>query len=154
MFHELTMESITGEQVALDQYQGRPCLVVNLASRCGLTPQYTGLKTLQDDGRVTVLGFPCNQFGGQEPGSSEEILAFATEKYDANFPIFAKVEVNGDGACELYQYLKSQQPRPDGEADIAWNFTKFLVGGDGTVLARYEPQVSPEEIAEDLTARL
>ena len=101
-----------------------------------------------------MLGFPCNQFGAQEPGTHEEILEFATSKYDANFQIFGKVEVNGDGACGLYKHLKAQQPRPDGESDIAWNFTKFLVGGDGEVLARYEPGVAPEEIAADLKARL
>ena len=101
-----------------------------------------------------MLGFPCNQFGAQEPGSNEEILDFATSNYDANFSIFAKIEVNGDGACELYRHLKAQQPRPDGESDIAWNFTKFLVGGDGEVLARYEPGVTPDEIANDIKERL
>ena len=101
-----------------------------------------------------MLGFPCNQFGAQEPGTHEEILEFATSKYDANFQIFAKVEVNGGGACDLYKHLKAQQPRPDGESDIAWNFTKFLVDGDGEVLARYEPGVAPDEIAADLKVRL
>ena len=109
---------------------------------------------MQEDGAVTVLGFPCNQFGAQEPGSNEEILEFATSRYDANFQLFAKIEVNGEGACALYRYLKSQQARPDGNADIAWNFTKFLVGGDGAVLARYEPGVTPEAIAADLSKRL
>ena len=103
---------------------------------------------------MTVLGFPCNQFGAQEPGSNEEILAFAKDNYDANFQIFAKVEVNGDGACALYRLLKAAEPRPDGEADIAWNFTKFLVDGRGEVLARYEPGVAPEEIAADIERRL
>ena len=101
-----------------------------------------------------MLGFPCNQFGAQEPGTNEEILEFARSKQNANFQIFAKVEVNGDGACELYKHLKAQQPRPDGEADIAWNFTKFLVDGEGAVLARYEPGVTPEEIAADIEERL
>ena len=103
---------------------------------------------------MTVLGFPCNQFGGQEPGTDAEIREFATQRYDANFPIFSKVEVNGAGACDLYKHLKAQQPRPDGEADIAWNFTKFLVDGDGNVVARYEPGVAPDEIAKDLQERL
>ena len=103
---------------------------------------------------MTVLGFPCNQFGGQEPGTDAEIREFASTRYDANFPIFSKVEVNGAGACELYKHLKAQQPRPDGEADIAWNFTKFLVDGDGNVVARYEPGVAPDEIAKDLQERL
>ena len=103
---------------------------------------------------MTVLGFPCNQFGGQEPGTDADILAFATERYNANFPLFSKVEVNGAGACALYKHLKSQQARPDGETDVAWNFTKFLVNGDGEVIARYEPGVAPEDIAQDLADRL
>ena len=101
-----------------------------------------------------MLGFPCNQFGAQEPGTNEEILEFATSKYDANFQIFDKVEVNGDGACDLYRYLKSQKSRPDGESDIAWNFTKFLVDGNGEVLVRYEPGTTPDEIGADLKERL
>ena len=105
---------------------------------------------MQESGAVTVLGFPCNQFGAQEPGTNAEILEFATSKYDANFQLFEKVEVNGDGACELYGLLKAAQARPDGESDIAWNFTKFLVGPTGEVLKRYEPQTTPEEIAADL----
>jgi len=108
---------------------------------------------LQEQGGATVLGFPCNQFGAQEPGTNEEILEFARSQYDANFEIFAKVEVNGDGACELYRLLKAAQPREDGNPDIAWNFTKFLVDGDGEVVARYEPQVSPEDIQADLATR-
>jgi glutathione peroxidase len=97
-----------------------------------------------------VLGFPCNQFGKQEPGTNEEILEFAKSKYDANFPMFAKIEVNGDGACELYKWLKSEKANAEGVADIGWNFTKFLVGKDGKVLSRFEPQTTPEEIAEQL----
>lgn len=99
---------------------------------------------------MRVLGFPCNQFGKQEPGSNEEIQEFATSKFDVNFPMFAKIEVNGDGACDLYKWLKSEKANPDGVADIAWNFTKFLVGEDGEVLQRFEPQVTPEEIGEHL----
>ena len=101
-----------------------------------------------------MLGFPCNQFGAQEPGTDEEILAFAREKYDVNFPMFSKVEVNGDGACELYQWLKAEKANPDGKADIAWNFTKFLVSPKGEVLARFEPMVTPEEIAAELDSHL
>ena len=97
-----------------------------------------------------VLGFPCNQFGKQEPGSNEEILEFARSKYDANFPMFAKIEVNGDGECDLYKWLKSEKADPERSADIAWNFTKFLVGKDGEVLARFEPKTTPEEIGEYL----
>ena len=119
-----------------------------------MTPQYAGLRTLEDSGAVTVLGFPCNQFGRQEPGTNEEILEFAKSQYDANFQMFAKVEVNGPSACDLYRYLKSAQARPDGQADVAWNFTKFLVDGDGEVIARYEPGVTPSAIADDLASRL
>ncbi len=99
---------------------------------------------------MTVLGFPCNQFGRQEPGSNQEILKFAQSRYDANFPMFEKVEVNGAGACALYRYLKSRKPGPKG-TDIAWNFTKFLVDARGEVLARYEPGIGPEAIGEDLS---
>ena len=98
----------------------------------------------------TVLGFPCNQFGQQEPGSDAEIIEFARSNYDVNFPMFSKIDVNGDTACELYQHLKEQRPRADGPSDIAWNFTKFLVVRDGQVVERFEPQVTPEEIAEVL----
>lgn len=115
-----------------------------------MTRQYAGLRTLEEDGTVTVLGFPCNQFGRQEPGTNEEILEFARSRYDANFQMFAKTEVNGDGTCDLYEFLKSAQPRSDGNPDIAWNFTKFLVDGEGRVVARYEPRVTPEQIADDL----
>ena len=109
-----------------------------------MTPQYAGLRTLHNDNKdsgFTVLGFPCNQFGEQEPGTDEEILEFAQTNFVANFPMFAKIEVNGDGACELYQELKRQKP-----GDITWNFEKFLVGGDGEVLDRFEPRTTPEEI--------
>ena len=101
---------------------------------------------------MTVLGFPCNQFGGQEPGTNEEILEFARSRYDANFPMFEKVRVKGAQACELYRYLTAQKESPKAKPDIAWNFTKFLVGPDGEVLARYEPRVTPEEIAADLAS--
>jgi len=101
-----------------------------------------------------VLAFPCNQFGAQEPGSDEEILEFATTKYQANFPMFAKIEVNGDGACSLYKMLKEAKQDEEGNADIAWNFTKFVVGKDGEVLARFAPKVTPEEIGEQIEAWL
>ncbi len=100
------------------------------------------------------MAFPCNQFGAQEPGSNEEVLAFAQSNYDVNFPMFAKIEVNGDGACDLYKMLKDAKADDDGKADIAWNFTKFLVGRDGEVLARYAPQTTPEEIGSGLSSYL
>jgi glutathione peroxidase len=152
-FHELTMNSITGEPVKLSTFKGQTCLVVNVASRCGLTPQYAGLRDLQEayeEKGFTVLGFPCNQFGAQEPGTSEQILEFCESKYDVNFPLFEKIEVNGNGTCELYQLLKSKQSNDDGTSDIQWNFTKFLVDGAGNVVARFGPRTTPEEIAKEL----
>jgi glutathione peroxidase len=101
---------------------------------------------------LNVLAFPCNQFGAQEPGTDAEILEFATSKYGATFPMFSKIDVNGDDACEIYQFLKAGQPDADGNEDIAWNFTKFLVGGDGQVIQRFAPQVAPDEIAEAIKA--
>lgn len=115
------------------------------------------MRTLHEDNKdkgFNVLGFPCNQFGAQEPGSNAEILEFATSKYDVSFPMFAKIEVNGAGAAPLYQYLKSAAPAEDGSEDIPWNFTKFLVGRDGVVLARFGPQTTPEDIAASLPAHL
>ena len=116
-----------------------------------------GLRTLHEANGAsgfTVLAFPCNQFGKQEPGTDAEILAFATSKYGVEFPMFSKIEVNGNGACDLYRYLKSGHPDEDGNEDIAWNFTKFLVGRSGEVVARYAPQVTPEEIGQDLGQHL
>ena len=115
------------------------------------------MRTLQEtygQRGFTVLGFPCNQFGAQEPGSNEEILAFAQSKYDVDFPMFAKVEVNGADACDLYQWLKERQPGASGKADIAWNFTKFLIDSNGAATHRYEPQVPPEDIESDIQAAL
>jgi len=156
-FHGFEMDSITGEPVRFSDYDGRVCLVVNVASACGLTPQYAGLRALHDEheGRgLTVMGFPCNQFGRQEPGTNDEVLEFATTKYEVTFPMFAKIEVNGEGAAPLYRFLCEAAPNEDGTTAIPWNFTKFLVGRDGTVLRRYEPKVTPEQIAEDLAELL
>lgn len=122
-----------------------------------MTPQYAGLRTIHESNKAngfTVLGFPCNQFGKQEPGTNAEILEFGQSKYDVTFPLFAKIEVNGDGACDLYKFLKAGQADEEGKPDIAWNFTKFLVDGSGSVIARYGPQTTPEEIAEQLPAYL
>jgi glutathione peroxidase len=149
--YNLEMNAITGESVSFSDYRDQAMLVINLASQWGLTGQYTGLCALENDrDDLKVLGFPCNQFGAQEPGSDEEILEFAKSKYNCNFQLFSKVEVNGDGACDLYNILKSEKANPDGNPDIGWNFTKFLVGKDGKVLARFEPMVTPEQIAEQL----
>jgi glutathione peroxidase len=128
----------------------RAVLVVNVASQCGLTPQYSDLEALQEElaeRGFTVLGFPCNQFGGQEPGTAEEIAAFCSTNYGVTFPMFSKVEVNGGGRAPLYTWLTGQATKPDGPGDIKWNFAKFLVGKDGRVLARFGPQVTPEDPA-------
>jgi glutathione peroxidase len=127
---------------------GRPALLVNVASKCGLTPQYGGLERLQEkygDAGFTVLGFPCNQFLGQEPGTNEEIAEFCSATYGVTFPLTDKIEVNGDGRHEIYRTLV-QSPNEKGEAgDVGWNFEKFLVGADGTVVARFSPTVEPED---------
>ena len=122
-----------------------------------MTPQYAGLRTLHESNKnngFTVLGFPCNQFGAQEPGTNAEILEFAQSKYDVAFPMFAKIEVNGDGACDLYNFLKAEKADEEGKADIAWNFTKFLIDGTGSVIARYGPKTTPQEIADQLPDHL
>ncbi len=122
-----------------------------------MTPQYAGLRTLHDahaESGVCVLGFPCNQFGAQEPGSNEQIRDFASERFGVTFPMFAKIDVNGDNAAPLYRFLKSSAPGADGNDDIPWNFTKFLVGRDGNVIARFEPKTTPEEIERELAAHL
>ena len=152
-FHDLTMNSLAGEPVKFSTFKGKTVLIVNVASRCGLTPQYAGLRALQESNakkNFTVLGFPCNQFGAQEPGTPEEIQTFCDTKYNVNFPLFEKIEVNGSGTCELYKLLKSKQPNDDGTSDIQWNFTKFLVDAKGDVVARFGPRTTPEEIAAKL----
>ena len=145
------MSSISGDAVDFAGYKDTLCLVVNVASRWGLTPQYAGLRTLHNDTqKLTVLGFPCNQFGAQEPGSDQEISEFVKGKYDIDFPMFSKIEVNGENTCDLYKMLKSEQPAEDGNEDLPWNFTKFLVDKTGNVVKRFNPQTTPEEIKEEL----
>ena len=126
-------------------------MIVNVASKCGLTPQYEGLKQIQDsyDKDLQVIGFPCNQFMGQEPGTDEEIQTFCKTKYDVNFPVMKKIEVNGSNTHPLYEYLKSEKTGILTEA-IKWNFTKFLIDRDGNVIKRYSPQTEPSEIEEEL----
>src|SRR5687767_3141901 len=134
---------------SLGEFRGKTLLIVNVASRCGFTPQYAGLEALyrkyRDRGFV-VLGFPCNQFGAQEPGSEAEIAAFCSSTYDVTFPMFAKVDVNGADAHPLYQHLKSAKPGLLGTEGIKWNFTKFLVNGKGEVVERYAPKDTPESL--------
>lgn len=147
--HDLEVTDIHGERVSLADYAGQTLLIVNVASQCGLTPQYAGLRDLHhrfDD--LQVLGFPCNQFGSQEPGSEAEICEFVESRYGVDFPMFAKIEVNGPNEAPLYTLLKAAQ-RGDGESpDITWNFEKFLVDGDGNVVRRFPPATTPEEVGE------
>jgi glutathione peroxidase len=141
----------------MGDYCGKVLLVVNVASKCGFTPQYTGLEELQrrfSARGFDVLGFPCDQFGHQEPGDAAEIKSFCTLNYDVSFPLFAKIEVNGEGAHPLYRLLKKQAPGLLGTEGIKWNFTKFLVGRDGKVLKRYAPNDKPERIADDIDKAL
>jgi glutathione peroxidase len=155
--YDLSVDDIHGKRVPLARYKGKVLLVVNVASQCGFTPQYKGLEALyrqfKDRGFV-VLGFPCNQFGAQEPGSEEEIATFCETKFDVTFPMFAKVDVNGDDAAPIYRHLKSAKPGLLGTEAIKWNFTKFLVGRDGDVIARFAPNDTPESIARDVEKAL
>jgi len=147
-----TMTSIEGDPVDLKQYHGQVVLMVNVASRCGFTKQYAGLQELyeqrQGDGLV-ILGFPCNQFGGQEPGSSDEIITFCQQRFGVTFPLFEKINVNGDAAAPLYQYLTGDDiPLDDADrGPVKWNFEKFLIGRDGEVIARYRSRVTPDDAA-------
>jgi glutathione peroxidase len=154
--HEFTVKTIDGKDKPLSDYRGKVLLVVNVASRCGLTPQYKALETLyrdyKDDG-FEVLGFPCNDFAGQEPGSEAEIQSFCSTQYDVTFPLFAKVKVLGGDKHPLFAFLTAQNTAPDGAGDVAWNFAKFLIGKDGQVLARFSPKSTPDspelEVAVD-----
>jgi glutathione peroxidase len=156
-FYDIDIVSIDGKPQKIDVYRGKTLLIVNVASKCGFTPQYAGLQTLYDkfrDRGFVVLGFPCNQFGQQEPSGEAEIEQFCTRNYGVTLPMFAKIEVNGENAHPLYKYLKSEKPGILGTEAIKWNFTKFLVGADGTVLKRYAPNDKPEAIEGDVSARL
>ena len=174
--HDFTVTDADGAAHTLDEFAGKLMLVVNVASKCGLTPQYEGLEALHRDLRgrgVAVLGFPCNQFAGQEPGTDAEIQDFCSTRFDVTFPVFAKIDVNGDEADPLFVHLRAQAPgefgpdsgflyehiaktRPEaiGTDEVKWNFTKFLVDRDGKVVKRYEPTVTPDEIKADLESRL
>jgi glutathione peroxidase len=151
--YDFQANALDGKPVDLAQYRGKVLLIVNTASKCGFTPQYQGLESVYRElhGRgLEVLGFPCNQFGAQEPGSEEEIGAFCEKNYGVSFPMFAKVDVNGDTAHPLWKYLKGEAPGVLGTEGIKWNFTKFLIGRDGKVAKRYAPTTKPEEIADDI----
>ncbi|RJG07128.1 glutathione peroxidase [Noviherbaspirillum cavernae] len=151
--HDFKADSLAGTPVDLAQYRGKVVLIVNTASNCGFTPQYKGLEEIHQefkDKGVEVLGFPCNQFGKQEPGNADEIGAFCEKNYGVSFPLFAKIDVNGDNAHPLYKHLKSEKPGVLGTEAIKWNFTKFLIRKDGTVYKRYAPQTAPQELTEDI----
>lgn len=144
---------LDGTPADLSQWRGKVLLIVNTASECGFTPQYAGLEQLYrefKDRGLVVLGFPCNQFGKQEPGTAEKIRVFCGDKFGVTFPMFAKIDVNGDEAHPLYKFLKQQAPGVLGTEGIKWNFTKFLINKDGSVFKRYAPQTKPEEIAGDI----
>ena len=145
-----------GNEVALGDYAGKVLLIVNTASKCGFTPQYTGLESLQKTyaNGFSVLAFPCNQFGGQEPGTEQEIESFCDLNYQTSFPLFSKIEVNGASSHPLFTHLKSEAPGVLGSKRIKWNFTKFLVNQQGQVVKRYAPSTKPEAIAKDIEALL
>lgn len=149
--YDFSAKSITGETIPLENYRGNVLLVVNTASQCGFTPQFAGLQVLHDQlasRGFSVLGFPCNQFGGQDPGNEAEIGAFCSREYGVTFPMFSKVEVNGDDAHPLFKYLKKQAPGVLGTTAIKWNFTKFLVDRQGNVVDRFAPNTTPEEVGK------
>ena len=154
--YDFKANSLAGEEVALRRFAGQVLLIVNTASKCGFTPQYRGLEDLHRDFAArgfSVLGFPCNQFGGQEPGNAGEIQEFCSTNYDVTFPLFAKIDVNGANAHPLYEYLKRQQSGLLGSS-IKWNFTKFLVDRAGKVVARYAPTARPEGLRQQIETLL
>jgi glutathione peroxidase len=153
--HDFSVKSIDGNQTALSKYAGKVVLIVNVASKCGLTPQYTALEAVYRKYNARgfeVLGFPCNQFGGQEPGTEEEIQTFCSTDYDVTFPLFAKLDVNGDARAPVYDFLTTQATAPDGPGDIVWNFAKFLIDKEGNVIARFKPTKAPD--SEAITAAI
>lgn len=143
-----TMRSLSGKPVDMKRYAGKVVLVVNVASECGLTPQYMGLQKIYQDYKdkgLVVLGFPCNQFGKQEPGNSQDISSFCTKEYGVTFDMFEKVEVNGAGACGFYKLLTSLDTKPKGKGDVSWNFEKFLLNRSGNVVGRFAPETNPDD---------
>lgn len=151
--YDFSATTIDGAEQPLSAYRGKTLLIVNVASKCGFTPQYTGLEQLYRDYRargLVVLGFPCDQFGHQEPGDADEIRNFCSLNYDVSFPMFAKIDVNGDRAHPLYKWLKSEKAGFLGTEGVKWNFTKFLVDRHGQVVKRYAPTDTPEKIEKDL----
>jgi glutathione peroxidase len=151
--YDFEVKNINGEPVSLADYKGKTLLIVNVASKCGFTPQYKELEEIYRDYKdqgLEILAFPCNQFGAQEPGDAEEIKNFCSLNYDVNFPLFSKVDVNGDSAAPVYTYLKESLPGILGSKAVKWNFTKFLVGKDGVPKSRYAPTDKPKDILKDI----
>jgi glutathione peroxidase len=154
--YDFSARDIDGQEQSLEQWRGKTMLVVNVASKCGFTPQYQGLEALwrsERDKGLVVLGFPCDQFGHQEPGDEAEIRHFCSTTYDVTFPMFAKVQVNGDNVHPLYKWMKKEAKGLLGSEAIKWNFTKFLIDENGNVVKRYAPNDTPEKIAKDLHKR-
>jgi glutathione peroxidase len=154
--YDFSARDIDGNEQSLGSWRGKTMLVVNVASKCGFTPQYKGLEELwrsQRDKGLVVLGFPCDQFGHQEPGDEAEIKNFCSTSYEVTFPLFAKIEVNGDNAHPLYKWMKKEAKGLLGSEAIKWNFTKFLIDAEGNVVKRYAPNDTPEKIAKDLQKR-
>jgi glutathione peroxidase len=155
--YDFTVKNAAGTEIKMSDYKNKVVLIVNVASKCGFTPQYKGLETLYSDFKdsgLVILGFPCNQFGAQEPGNEAEIQQFCSLTYDVSFPIMSKVNVNGSEAEPFYAFLKSSAPGILGTEAIKWNFTKFLIGKDGSVLKRYAPNTEPADIAADIKKAL
>lgn len=155
--HDFTLDSIQGQPTPLSTFSGKVVLLVNVASKCGFTPQYEGLEALYrkyKDRGLVILGFPANNFAGQEPGTNEEILAFCKRTYDVTFPMFSKISVKGADKAPLYQFLTDKAAHPETGGEIQWNFTKFLADRDGKVIARFESKVTPEEIDSAIAAAL
>ena len=155
--YDFDAQSINGKPVSLKQFEGKVLLIVNTASACGFTPQFGGLEKLHEtyaDQGLVVLGFPSNQFGGQDPGSNDEIASFCQLNYGVSFPMMAKIDVNGAQAAPLYQWLSQEAPGLLGIKAIKWNFTKFLVGRDGRVIRRYAPMDTPAKLSADIEAAL
>ncbi len=153
--HDFTLTAIDGTERSLKDYAGKVLLIVNTASACGLTPQYEGLEKLHEThADLVVLGFPCNQFGAQEPGTEKEIALFCETRFAVTFPMFSKIEVNGQGTHPLYAYLKAETPGAEQGTEIGWNFAKFLVGRDGKPIARYSPRTAPADLEADISAAL
>jgi glutathione peroxidase len=155
--YDFTAMSISGGKTSISEYRGKVMLIVNTASKCGFTPQYDGLETLYEDLKdkgFIVLGFPCNQFGAQEPGDAEEIATFCKLTYDVNFPMFEKIDVNGPTASPLFDWLKNEAPGLLGSKGIKWNFTKFLVDRNGRVAGRFAPATKPEALRKEIESLL